>query len=37
MGELSVPWGEEVIKTLVWSGVAEGLPCYFLEPHSSHK
>lgn len=29
---IQVPWATSTIKTLVWSGVAEGLPVYFLEP-----
>ena len=35
--EISVPWGSETVRTIVWSGVVEGLPVYFLEPHSKHK
>ena len=30
--ELDVPWGSEIVRTVVWSGVTEGLPVYFLEP-----
>ena len=32
-----MPWGSETVRTLVWSGVVEGLPVYFLEPISKHK
>jgi len=35
--ELGVPWGDEIVRTVVWSGVVEGLPVYFIEPHSKHK
>ena len=35
--EIAVPWGSETVRTIVWSGVVEGLPVYFLEPHSKHK
>ena len=37
MTEIQVPWGSETIRTVVWSGVTEGLPVYFLEPNSKHK
>lgn len=35
--EIQVPWGDEMIRTLVWSGVTEGLPVYFIEPNSKHR
>ncbi|KAG2487464.1 hypothetical protein HYH03_013886 [Edaphochlamys debaryana] len=40
MTELEVPWGPEpnrTVKTVVWSGCADGLPVYFIEPHSPEK
>lgn len=37
VAEIQVPWDGELLRTLVWSGVAEGLPVYFLEPHSPHR
>jgi len=35
--EISVPWAGYPIRTLVWTGVAEGLPVFFLEPHSKER
>ncbi len=36
--EIQVPWGADGnVKTVVWSGVTEGLPVYFIEPQSKHK
>ncbi|KAG1680584.1 hypothetical protein FOA52_015032 [Chlamydomonas sp. UWO 241] len=37
ISEIFVPWGTERVRTVVWSGVTEGLPVYFLEPHSAKK
>ncbi len=40
MCEVEVPWGQEpgvTVRTLVWSGCVDGLPVYFIEPHSGAK
>ena len=40
---MKVPWGKAKggvplhVETVVWSGVVEGLPVYFIEPRSAHK
>lgn len=37
LAHIEVPWGAAPIKTVVWSGIAEGLPVYFLEPYSRER